>query len=430
MTVDAATAHGGDGMAVQGDRIGALDTVRGVAVMGILLMNIVAFAMPQAAYMNPMAYGGHRGADLAIYLVNFVLFDGKMRGLFSFLFGASMLLVIDRAVAKGESPARVHLARMAWLFVLGITHLLLLWWGDILNQYAVIGAIAYTMRNAGAKTMLTVGLLLVGLECVLLGFMPLAVIAMQAGIHDTDPARAADNARALRDTIDAMGVPSAAHLGEELALHRGSWSGLVAHRWSELGQSLGTTLFVGAETLGYMLFGMAGLRSGMLTGAWPRARYRRWLLLGFGIGIPAYAALGWWMVARQFDLLVVASAAMALAAPFRLPMILGWACLILLLARPGGALTARIAAAGRMAFTNYLGTSIVMTTLFYGYGFGWYGSLSRAALYPIVLAMWAAMLLWSHAWLARFRYGPFEWLWRSLARLRPQPMRGSALSAA
>ena len=92
-------------------------------------------------------------------------------------------------------------------------------------------------------------------------------------------------------------------------------------------------------------------------------------------------------------------------------------------ARPGGRITERLAAAGRMAFTNYLTTSIVMTTLFYGYGLGWYGTLSRAALYPIVFAMWAAMLLWSPAWLARFRYGPFEWLWRSLARLELQPMR-------
>jgi uncharacterized protein len=107
-------------------------------------------------------------------------------------------------------------------------------------------------------------------------------------------------------------------------------------------------------------------------------------------------------------------------------MVLGWACLILLLARPGGALTLRIAAAGRMAFTNYLVTSLICTTLFYGYGLGWFGHLSRAELYLVVLAIWALMLLWSRPWLARFRYGPFEWLWRSLARWRFQPMRGAA----
>lgn len=407
----------------QADRIGSLDTVRGVAVLGILLMNIVAFAMPDAAYTNPKAYGGHQGIDLAVYLVNFVLFDGKMRGLFSFLFGASMLLVIDRAVAKGESPARVHFQRMAWLFVFGIAHLLLLWWGDILNQYAVIGAIAYTCRNAGVRALVTRGVVLAGVAWLLYAMMPLGVMAMQAGIHDPDPAKAAEAAKSLRAFIDTMGVPGPAHIQEELALHRGSWSGLVAHRWEELAHSLSTTLFVGAETLGYMLLGMAGLRSGMLTGAWSRARYARWMLAGFGIGIPGYALLAAWLVSRDFDLLTVATATMPLAALLRVPMILGWACLILLLARPGGGLTERLAAAGRMAFTNYLTTSMVMTTLFYGYGLGWYGTLSRAALYPIVFAMWAAMLLWSPAWLARFRFGPFEWLWRSLARLELQPMR-------
>jgi len=113
---------------------------------------------------------------------------------------------------------------------------------------------------------------------------------------------------------------------------------------------------------------------------------------------------------------------------FRPLMIVGWACLIILLARPG-ALNRRIAAAGRMAFTNYLGTTILCTTLFYGYGFGLYGHLSRAGLYLVVFAVWALMLLWSKPWLEHFRYGPFEWLWRSLARLRLQPIKGGTLAS-
>src|SRR3712207_4968297 len=93
------------------DRIASLDVVRGVAVMGILAMNIVAFAMPFGAYMNPFAYGLETWADMASWAFSFVFVDGKMRGLFSFLFGASMLLVIERAEASGQSPARVHYAR-------------------------------------------------------------------------------------------------------------------------------------------------------------------------------------------------------------------------------------------------------------------------------------------------------------------------------
>src|SRR5258706_11784120 len=99
------------------DRIATLDIIRGVAVMGILAMNIVGFAMPDSAYLNPASYGGATGINLATWVFNFVLIDGKMRGLFSFLFGASMLLVIDQARAKGENPARVHFARMFWLLL-------------------------------------------------------------------------------------------------------------------------------------------------------------------------------------------------------------------------------------------------------------------------------------------------------------------------
>jgi uncharacterized protein len=104
------------------ERIATLDIVRGVAVMGILAMNIVAFAMPVAAYLNPMAYGTHGPADLASWLFSFILIDGKMRGLFSFLFGASVLLVIERAEAGGRNPAAVHYSRMIWLLVFGLIH--------------------------------------------------------------------------------------------------------------------------------------------------------------------------------------------------------------------------------------------------------------------------------------------------------------------
>ena len=114
-------------------RLQTLDLVRGVAVLGILLLNIVGFGLPEAAYFNPRAYGGSEGADLAAWLINFILFDGKMRGLFSFLVGASMLLVIDRAEAKGESPVAVHYRRMAWLRIYGRAQLWLVCFGDILG---------------------------------------------------------------------------------------------------------------------------------------------------------------------------------------------------------------------------------------------------------------------------------------------------------
>lgn len=408
-------------MATTGTRILTLDTVRGVAVMGILLLNIIAFAMPAPAYFNPAAYGGDTGIDLAVYFGNFVLFDGKMRGLFSFLFGASLLLVIERAEAKGENPARVHYARMVWLLVFGLVHCWLIWWGDILNHYALIGMIAFAFRKARVKTLVATGVVLLVVQLAVAALIPFSVALGQAGKPGM-----AETMAALEQ---GFGKPSPTWIAEQVAIYRSGWWPIAVHRFAEARFLPFAGLFqFGWETLAYMLFGMAGLKSGMLAGSWDRARYRRWVLIGFGIGIPVYALLAAFMLSRGFSLIAVTTGVWVATVPFRPLMIMAWASLIILLMRPGGALTARIAAAGRMAFTNYLATSLICTTLFYGFGFGWFGELSRAEVYLVVLAIWALMLLWSKPWLERFAYGPLEWLWRSLARGTLQPMAGGALA--
>jgi uncharacterized protein len=172
-----------------------------------------------------------------------------------------------------------------------------------------------------------------------------------------------------------------------------------------------------------MLLGMAALKSAFLTGDWADRDYRRVVLIGFGIGIPAYALIAWAYARSGFALPMTFAYVMAATVPFRPLMILATASLIILLTRDGGAWTARIAAAGRAAFTNYLGTSILLTTLFYGYGFGLFGMFGRAELWLVVITMWALMLAWSKPWLDRYHYGPFEWLWRTLARWEVQPLR-------
>lgn len=406
------------------ERLLSLDIVRGVAVLGILLLNIVSFGMPEAAYFNPRAYGGTDGADLGVYLVNFIFFDGKMRGLFSFLFGASMLLVIERAEAGGRSPAAVHFARMGWLLVFGLAHLWLVWRGDILAHYALVGMIAYLLRDIRPAQMLPLAIMLVILSTLLFSGLPLTVHGLQEPAANA--AEAAENARRLRDLVDGFGVPAPADLAHELALYRGDYATIVRERFRELAFiPLAMLGLFGCETLAYMLFGMVAYRTGMLTGAWERRRYLRWLLVCWGIALPAYVVLATWLLHADFSLFAVTLAVMVLTTPIRPLMIAGWICAILLLARAGGALTARLAAAGRMAFTNYLATSLLCSTFFNGYGLGWFGHLSRWQLYLVVLAVWALILLWSKPWLEHFRYGPFEWLWRSLARGRIQPIRRS-----
>ena len=416
-------------MATTSERILTLDTVRGVAVMGILLLNIIAFAMPEAAYMNPRAYGGSQGFDLGVWLGNFILFDGKMRGLFSFLFGASTLLVIEGATAKGDSAARTHYARMVWLLVFGLLHCWLIWWGDILNHYALIGMILFLFRNAPVKRLVGLGIVFLVIHQLMAAGALVGLEFSRAGLASTD----AQAARQAREAIEGFklgfGVPSDAVIADLVATYRGSWLEIARHRFETAAWSpLTGLLMFGFETLAYMLFGMAGFRSGMLTGAWERRRYVRWVAIGFGVGIPVYAVLAAMMIASDFSMSSTILGVLVVAVPVRPLLIMGWAGLIILLMRPGGALTTRIAAAGRMAFTNYLATSLICTTIFYGYGLGWYGELSRAEVYLVVFAVWALMLIWSKPWLERFAYGPLEWLWRSLARGKPQPMAGGVIN--
>jgi len=405
------------------DRLITLDALRGFAVMGILAMNIVAFAMPEMAYVSPKAYGGETPSDIAGWALGFLLFDGKMRGLFSILFGASMLLIIDRAEAGGQKPATVHYRRMAWLAVFGLCHYFFIWWGDILFLYASVGCIAFGFRKWEARRLIkwALGLFTLGVVLTSLFFGAQLAVASTAD----DPASSmAEAGREVRDEYAKID----GEVPEELALYRGPYRPILDERLGNAANPLIMVLMSLLETLPLMMLGMALFRSGFLTGAWAAADYRRTALRWLPPGLLLTIVVGWLQWRAGFDYLVAVNAFMAWSGPGRLMMTIAYAALILLLIQRAGASAwlARVAAAGQMAFSNYLGTSIVMTTIFYGYGLGLFGAVDRWTLYLFCAGMWAVMLLWSKPWLERFRYGPLEWLWRSLARGSLQPMRKAA----
>jgi uncharacterized protein len=172
-----------------------------------------------------------------------------------------------------------------------------------------------------------------------------------------------------------------------------------------------------------MLFGMAAYKSGFLTGGWDDRSYGRIAAWGIGVGLAGFAILVAADIASNFSVPIVLSGFMTAVAPFRIGMAFGYAALFILLARNMGPIARRFAAVGRAAFTNYLGTSILMTFVFYGWGLGLYGQLSRAEAWLFAPLVWLLMLAWSKPWLDRFNYGPFEWAWRSLSRGKLQPMR-------
>ena len=408
------------------DRLISLDAIRGVAVMGILAMNIVAFALPFPAYSNPAAGGPPDGLDLATWFFNFVLVDSKMRGMFSFLFGASTLLVIDGAAMAGRSPAGSHYSRMFWLGLFGLAHFYLIWFGDILFLYAMCGLLLYLFRNLSVKALLLWSLPFFFVGIGLPGSLWTTLSMAQAG---TLPAEAAAGMQeALRQMNANMG-PSTPIYAQKTALYLGNYASVLEHRTGEMVAD--PLSFVGMflwETMGLMLIGMALFKSRMLSGEWEVARYRKWAVVCFLIATPPLVMLALYQMRAGFDAVSIFGSSMVLSIPFDTLMTVGWTALIMLLIKSAlsDAARARLAATGRMAFTNYLVTSIVMTTIFYGHGLGLFGSIGRATLYLFCFGMWAAMLLWSKPWLERFQYGPLEWLWRSLSRWQVQPLRIAA----
>jgi len=419
------TAATGDEVAV---RHRSLDTIRGFAVMGILLMNIVAFAMPEMAYVSPAVYGSDGPADYWAWTAMFIAVDGKMRGLFSVLFGASMLLVYERAQQSAGNGRAVHVRRMLCLLVFGLIHFYLIWFGDILVLYALCGLLGTFVLTRETRWLKRAMIVFFTLHFLVMAGLSLAMLAIKWAA--TQPGATLETMTSYRETLTEI-APGGQAIAQEIALFRGDYLSFVRHNLTEsLFHPLEFFLQGSLETMGLIALGIILFRNGFLTGQWSRQRYRRAMLLGYSIGVPPLAALAAWVWSSGFDPFVVLGTFIAWSMPFRIAVMLGHAALLMLVIQrfaESGALE-RVEAAGKAAFSNYLGTSILMTGLFYGWGLGWFGRLSRWQCLLVVPFVWLLMLLWSKPWLERFRYGPLEWLWRSLARGEVQAMRKSSIA--
>jgi len=392
------------------DRISSLDLIRGIAVMGILAINIGGFAGPSAGTDTPWLPRPATPADEAEFALSFVLFEGKMRALFSMLFGASMLLFVERAEAARRDGDMLQLRRLAWLGLFGWLHYVLLWWGDILFVYAVIGFFALALRRLPDRALLALALLIFTLWH---GWGMAGSLDEITGHVGTAAAR-----QAMADTLRHMHV--------EMAQARLGFTALIADKLATApGWPLVMTAYTIGETLPLMLLGMVLLRSGFFSGSWPRRRLLAMAACGLTLGMAWTLALLDWAWKRHFPATVMPDILAYWTAPGHFLMALGYAAATMLAAPRLSAtrLGQRLRCAGRMAFSNYLGMTMVMTAIFYGWGLGLYGRVGPALQPLFVLGGWALMLGWSQPWLARFRQGPLEWAWRSLTELRPMPMR-------
>jgi uncharacterized protein len=412
------------------DRFVSIDAVRGFAVLGILLMNIVGMGLPAFAYLDPTYAGGATGPDFWTWAINNVFTDGKMRALFTMLFGASAVLIAERAEGDRLGPIQTHYRRMLWLFVFGMLHAYFLWWGDILVTYALAGLVIFPFRKLSPRLLIGIGV---------------AVLAGQLAFNLFEAQQLAE----LRAAAAAPGAPTATvqmwkeasqlvapppeMKAQEIAGFGGGFMDALRAR-SQVALLLQTVLMPTGEipeAMGQMFLGMALFRLGFFTLKWSTRAYATMIAVGYLVAIPLTAWLAWSIVDAKFEGITLNR--LEAWQQVTRPLIgLAHASVILLLVRAGSApaVVNRLAAAGRMAFSNYLMTSIITTVVFCGFGFGLYGKLSRFEQLAVVASVWVFILAWSRPWLERFHYGPFEWAWRSLVRWSLQPfVRGRAQPA-
>ncbi|MEM6320911.1 MAG: DUF418 domain-containing protein [Bacteroidota bacterium] len=394
------------------NRIVSLDILRGFALLGILIMNITSFSMPEAHYLNPMAEGPLIGADKWAFYFSQLLANQKFMSLFSILFGAGIVLMTHKIEQRGESAANRHFTRNFWLLMIGLLHAHLIWYGDILVPYALCSIWVFFFRKKDAKTLFiwaTVFLSILLVLSLLIGwsisFMPEEDLT--------------ELCLTWQPTAEAIQAEKAAYLG--------TWSDHFPIR-SKAAFELETFIFVfGAswQITGLMLMGMGLFKAGVLTAERTKAFYKK--LLGIGlligltfsiIGILQNEANNWsceysFLIGSQWTYLGSVPTALAYIGGMMLLCKSQWLIV----------LEKWLAPYGQMALTNYLMQSILATFLFYGHGLGRFGSIGRAEQWLYIIGIWVVQLLWSRWWMARFKFGPFEWLWRSLTYQKWQAIR-------
>jgi uncharacterized protein len=411
------------------DRIAALDFVRGVALFGILLMNMPGFGLPHA-YSNPLNAGGAEGINLLSWTITQMGFEGTQRGLFSLLFGAGVILFTSRLEAQGRTDvADIYLRRNMWLIAFGMLNgYLLLWSGDILYFYGLTALLVFVFRNLSAKTLLAIG---IGGLLITAAWNAKDTSDLFRN-HDAYQASQSEDANlSLRERNWADSWESALKSHQPSAEEQQAYvERRTSGYWGALSQVAGETVHY--ESWGFyrwffdifsmMVIGMALFKMGVFTLERSNKYYLGLIVLGYGIGISVNVLETRWIIDNQFSLLAFSQAGISYDFG-RLAMTAGHLGLLLLIARFGifPVLQRALAAVGRMAFTNYLTHSVVCAIFFVGFGF--FGELERHQLYYVVFAIWGAQLVISPIWLRYYKMGPLEWLWRYLTYGKRPPFR-------
>jgi uncharacterized protein len=421
-------------------RVRLVDALRGVALLGILLMNIPGFAMAQ--YSSEAYRSDPTNVNFWVSNVINVLFEGKMRALFGMVFGAGVLLFVTKKEQTGRPVTGLFYRRMFWLVLFGLVHAhLILWMGDILYLYGICGMVVYLFRNVNPRYLVlgvplaaaldfgTGALFYQHIRHQRIAYVE-AVAARDAGTDLTPgQAQALDDWRAVEKSM----LPNRADAEENTRKMKSGYADVagVVRPLALLMQVLfPITMW---DSIALMLLGLALYRWGFLTGRWENRHYRLVMLVGYGLGLPLviYSQYHRVTVAPNHEAMLARMEAVAvewtkLIYPAqRILLVMAHVAAVVLLYKSGfgQGLFRRLEAVGQTAFTNYILHSVICTLIFFGYGLNYYAELEFYQLYFVVIAIWVVQLVVSPLWLRYFYYGPLEWVWRSLTYWRRQPFR-------
>jgi uncharacterized protein len=416
-------------------RIDSVDVLRGFALLGILVINIAMFGLPQVALKNPAAVSADTGLNLVIWTASYVVFFQKFMAIFSMLFGAGLVLMYERAEAAGRAFGKTYYRRLGWLLLIGILHAYFLWWGDILYHYALTGMILYPFRRMSGKRLIILGAIVFFVGAVL--FFGLGIFfdfCRTTAIEAEAAKEAGETLTSLQESMSevwkeverGVNVPPEV-VDKEIEAYRGGY-------WSVISRSAPAVLsmhtfvfifFIVWRIAGLMLIGMGLMKLGVFAAHLSRRAYIKGMIFGYGLGLPLFAYLAYKFISSDFDNMNIFGLN-AIYEHFGILLIAGGHISLIMLICQSEALNGirrRLAAVGRMALSNYLMHSLIFAPIFYGYGLGLFGHVKHLGLMGFVLGMWILQLYLSPLWLKHFQFGPAEWLWRSLTYKKKQPMR-------
>lgn len=409
------------------ERIAAIDVLRGFALLGILPVNMVAFAHVEAAYQNPAIIGDFTGLNYLSWLFTHLIFENKMVSIFSMLFGVGLFIQVDRAEQRRGrvgSARGLYFRRVGWLLLFGLVHAYLFWFGDVLTYYAIMGMLIYWGRRLKPRTQIIIGIVL-----LVLGSLVLTGLGYFLGLsrdHVMTHPEMVKEAEEFKKMEEGFNPPPIKVAEEAKKVREADFLGMVRLRAKQTMQFqvLGFLTFTLWRFSGLMLIGIALYKLGAFQLEWTQQRYRKWMCIGFLVGIP----LTCYATSLRYGLSDFAIAVRITGTWDyfgSLFMAAGYVALIMLMVKEQWypRVQHHLRAVGQMAFTNYLMHTLICTFIFNGWGLAQFGTWPLWKLSLLVLAIWTLQLIVSPIWLKHYRFGPAEWVWRSLTYWKLQPMR-------